>query len=57
MAYISIKDLVVQFTKVTEDGLEVPGTKALKGISLDIDQGSFVSVIGMNGSGKSTLAK
>lgn len=57
MAYISIKDLVVQFSKVTEDGLEVPGTKALKGISLDIDQGSFVSVIGMNGSGKSTLAK
>jgi putative ABC transport system ATP-binding protein len=36
-----------------------PGTpnevRALKGVSLDIDEGSFVIVIGMNGSGKSTL--
>lgn len=28
---------------------------ALKGVSLDIDEGSFVTVIGTNGSGKSTL--
>ena len=29
--------------------------QALKGVSLQIDDGSFVTVIGTNGSGKSTL--
>lgn len=57
MAYISVKDLTVRFTRITEDGVEVEGTKALDGVSLEIEKGSFVSVIGMNGSGKSTLAK
>src|SRR5262249_6613738 len=36
-----------------------PGTpnevRALRGVDLEIDDGSFVVVIGMNGSGKSTL--
>ena len=30
-------------------------TKALRGASLTIDEGQFVSVIGSNGAGKSTL--
>ena len=29
----------------------------LDGVSLDIEEGSFVAVLGHNGSGKSTLAK
>jgi len=33
------------------------GVHALKGISLDIQQGQMVGIIGQNGSGKSTLAK
>lgn len=57
MPFISVKDLVVEFMRVDEDGNEVPGTRALDGVSLDIERGSFVAVIGMNGSGKSTLAK
>ena len=31
--------------------------ESLKGVSLDIERGSFVAVLGHNGSGKSTLAK
>ena len=47
MAFIEIRDLTIEFTRVAEDGTEVPGTRALDGISLDIEKGSFVSVTGM----------
>ena len=57
MAFIEIRDLTVEYTRLDEEGREVPGTRAIDGIDLDIEKGSFVSVIGMNGSGKTTLAK
>ncbi|QRM43827.1 ABC transporter ATP-binding protein [Rhizobium sp. BG4] len=47
---ISVKDIRVVFGKGTP--LE---KKALNGVSLTIEQGSFVTVIGSNGAGKSTL--
>jgi len=47
---ISVKDVKVVFGKGTP--LE---KKALDGVSLTIEQGSFVTVIGSNGAGKSTL--
>ena len=33
------------------------GTKALKGIDLDINKGDVVSIVGQNGSGKTTLVR
>lgn len=57
MSFIEVKDLVIEFTKIDDEGNEVPGKKAVDGVSLDIDKGSFVAVVGMNGSGKSTFAK
>lgn len=54
---IEVRNLTVEFNKLDDAGREVPGKKALDGIDLDIEKGSFVAVAGMNGSGKSTLAK
>ena len=57
MSYIGVRDLVIEFTKIDESGNEVAGKRALNGISLDIEKGSFTAIVGMNVSGKSTLAK
>ena len=36
---------------------DTPGVAVFKDLSIDIEEGSFVAVLGGNGCGKSTLAK
>ncbi|RWB74021.1 MAG: ABC transporter ATP-binding protein [Mesorhizobium sp.] len=49
-ALLSIRDLRIAYRR---DGIEVP---ALKGVSLDMEAGERLAIIGESGSGKSTLA-
>ena len=49
---INVED--VRFSYITAEGV---APIVLGGVSLDIEEGSFVAVLGHNGSGKSTLAK
>ncbi len=55
---IDAKNLIFHYQEQTEDGTsqkqEVP---VLKDVSISIEKGSFVAVLGHNGSGKSTFAK
>lgn len=53
MNFISLKDVYFSYSENDEQ----PKKYAVNGVSLDIEKGEFLAVIGHNGCGKSTVAK
>ena len=54
---INIKKLIHDYQKYNEDGKVESTYRAVDEVSLDVQPGQFIAILGHNGSGKSTLAK
>ncbi len=57
MGIIRASKLGFDYFKYTEEGKDPEVYRAIDGVSLDIEKGQFIAILGHNGSGKSTLAK
>ena len=57
MGIIKTDQLVYEYIRRDEDGNVEGINRAVDDVTLDIEQGDFIAILGHNGSGKSTLAK
>ena len=57
MGIIRTKDVVYKYVRRDEEGNIEGMSTAVDKVTLDIEQGQFIAILGHNGSGKSTLAK
>lgn len=57
MGIVKAIELAFEYIRRDEEGNVEGITRAIDGVSLEIEEGQFVAILGHNGSGKSTLAK
>ena len=57
MGIVKSRDLTFEYIRRDDEGNVEGITTALDKVSLDIEPGQFIAILGHNGSGKSTLAK
>ena len=57
MAVIESKNLSFDYIRRDENGNVEGITRAVDDVSLSVEQGDFIAILGHNGSGKSTFAK
>lgn len=54
---VKTRNVVFEYIRRDEEGNVEGITRAVDGVSIDVEKGQFIAILGHNGSGKSTLAK